>query len=270
MADTKISGLTAVSAAVAAMLVPVVEDPGGTPITKKATLTQISALFQSIWTSLQFGGTSSSFPMLKRAATKLQVRLADDSAYAGIEALTYDVGAASDTTIARDAAGSITVEGKSVWRVLASSAVAVTRNSVNGAGDQTEETAATVTVPAGAMGANGRLRITSVWSYTSSAGQKLQRIRFGGASGTQYLSGSTTTTNALRLQHEIANRNATNSQVGGFAGGNSWGTASSGVVTSSVDTTAAVDIVFTTAWAAAASAESLTLESYLVEVMHAA
>lgn len=37
---------------------------------------------------LQFGGTSNSFPALKRSGTELQVRLADDSAYAPITALT--------------------------------------------------------------------------------------------------------------------------------------------------------------------------------------
>lgn len=37
---------------------------------------------------VQFGGTSSSFPALKRSTTILQVRLADDSAYAPVEAST--------------------------------------------------------------------------------------------------------------------------------------------------------------------------------------
>lgn len=37
---------------------------------------------------IQFGGTTSSFPSLKRSATTLQVRLADDSAFAPLEAST--------------------------------------------------------------------------------------------------------------------------------------------------------------------------------------
>lgn len=36
---------------------------------------------------LQFGGTTSSFPALKRSTTKLQARLADDSAYATLDVL---------------------------------------------------------------------------------------------------------------------------------------------------------------------------------------
>ena len=43
---------------------------------------------QTGWDRLQFGGTTSSFPALKRSSTILQVRLADDSAYAPVEAST--------------------------------------------------------------------------------------------------------------------------------------------------------------------------------------
>lgn len=44
MANAKITALTAVSAAAAAMVLPVVEDPSGTPVTKKVTLAQIKTL----------------------------------------------------------------------------------------------------------------------------------------------------------------------------------------------------------------------------------
>ena len=40
---------------------------------------------------LKFGGTTSSFPSLKRSTTNLQVRLADDSGYAPIDAASYKV-----------------------------------------------------------------------------------------------------------------------------------------------------------------------------------
>lgn len=42
---------------------------------------------------LQFGGTSASFPALKRSATTLQARLADDSAFATLAALNVSIGA---------------------------------------------------------------------------------------------------------------------------------------------------------------------------------
>ena len=47
---------------------------------------------------LQFGGTSSSFPSLKRSTTNLQVRLADDSGYAPIDASLYKVGGTNGFT----------------------------------------------------------------------------------------------------------------------------------------------------------------------------
>lgn len=40
---------------------------------------------QTDFTRLQFGGTTSSFPALKRSSTDIQVRLADDSGYAGLQ-----------------------------------------------------------------------------------------------------------------------------------------------------------------------------------------
>lgn len=91
----KISELTAVSAALAADEMEVNE--AGT--SKKVTITQIATLFQSIWTSLQFGGTSSSFPMLKRSTTTLQTKLADDSAFTNHEALAYMMGGMTTNTL---------------------------------------------------------------------------------------------------------------------------------------------------------------------------
>lgn len=58
---------------------------------------------------LTFGGTSSSFPALKRNSAELQVRLADDSAYANIDANVYKTGGTAGVS------GSFTtVDGKTV------------------------------------------------------------------------------------------------------------------------------------------------------------
>jgi hypothetical protein len=49
---------------------------------------------------LQFGGTTSSFPALKRSSTALQVRLADDSAFAAIQGkLTTDTAYTATTVV---------------------------------------------------------------------------------------------------------------------------------------------------------------------------
>jgi len=247
MADSKISALAAIDALAADDLLPVVDDPSGTPVNKKATLTQIFALLQSM-ASLAFSNA--------------------------VQFASIELGHASDTTIARAAAGAITVEGKGVWRVLASSNVATPRNSVNGAGDATEATLVTVTVPAGAMGPNGLLRITTVWTYTNSANNKNIRVRLGaasaGLSGTSYLAVTQTTSASFRDQRQIGNRNAQNSQVGGFAGSTAFTQGSAANVTSAVDTSAASELVFTTAWGGATSGETITLESYLVEILYGA
>lgn len=50
---------------------------------------------QNDFTRLQFGGTTSAFPSIKRSATALQVRLADDSNYAGMESLYSRYGSGS-------------------------------------------------------------------------------------------------------------------------------------------------------------------------------
>jgi hypothetical protein len=53
---------------------------------------------QTDFNRLQFGGTSSSFPALKRSTTTLQARLADDSAFAPIQGkLTTDTAFTATT-----------------------------------------------------------------------------------------------------------------------------------------------------------------------------
>lgn len=144
-----------------------------------------------------------------------------------------------------------------VPRVICASSVASPTT-----GDTTENTLATCTVPAASMGANGIVRITTVFSYTNSANAKSLRVKFG---GTTYQNTSVTTTASVRYQAQIANVNATNSQKGSNTAGN-MGTASSGSpVTSAVDTTAAVTILIT--GQNSNSGETITLESYLVELI---
>lgn len=137
------------------------------------------------------------------------------------------------------------------------------RTSSSGTG---EDVLATVSIPAGAMGANGRLIIYAVWTVTTSGNNKVTRIRFGGASGTIYgTSGNLTTQVTFQDYRTIANRNATNSQIGGGSTTPIGGT-SSAVVTSTVDTTAAVDLVFS--GECADGADFVHLESYEVWVVY--
>lgn len=149
-------------------------------------------------------------------------------------------------------------------RLLAQSAVGVSAPA-----DVTEDILATVTIPANVMGVNGRLRITTLWTVTSSANNKIMRVRFGGIGGTVYMQLTQTAIKTVRDQREIANRGSASSQVGAdssFYSAAGWGTATADINTSAVDTTADVDLVITGEKANAG--ETLRLESYLVELIN--
>jgi hypothetical protein len=129
-----------------------------------------------------------------------------------------------------------------------------------------EETFATIAVPAFAMGANGMLRVWMQWNYTNSANDKTARVRFSGAAGTIFYSHVATTSASLGSVALIQNRNATNSQVGGpltLAAG--MGAGLTAAATASVDTTADTTIVIT--GQKETGTETLTLERYFVELI---
>lgn len=144
--------------------------------------------------------------------------------------------------------------------ILAQSGVA---SSVTGTTSET--TLATITVPANAMGANGAVRIWCAWSWTNNGNSKTPRIRFGGTGGTVFTSNTLTTSQSVQDVKIIQNRNATNSQVGTTNTIGGFSNSSVATVTAAIDTTAAVDIVIS--GQLANSADTLTLERYLVELL---
>jgi hypothetical protein len=146
-----------------------------------------------------------------------------------------------------------------VARLLAASAA----TGMSHTGNTNETALATVTIPAGAMGLNGGLHIYTSWTYTNSGNGKTLRVRFGGVSGTSYLSSAPTTTASLSDMRRIRNRNSASSQVGGSANvSNPLISQTTAIVTSSVDTSAAVDVVISGQLASAG--ETITLENYEV------
>lgn len=146
--------------------------------------------------------------------------------------------------------------------ILGASAVAVTVT-----GTLTETVLGTVTVPADAMGPNGTLRVTTVWSTTNSGNNKTPRVRLGGIGGTTFHGPALTTSSIYVAENTITNRNATNSQIGGFnaASSGSYGTAGASPTTGTIDTTIANTIVFT--GQLTNTGESIVLEKYLVELI---
>jgi hypothetical protein len=145
------------------------------------------------------------------------------------------------------------------WRILGASAVAA---SVTGT---TAKTAlATVNVPAGAMGANGRLRVTAFFSFPASTNSKTCSFELGGTVFLARVEAGATVA-ALRDQREICNRNSASSQVAWRAstiGG--FGQNTNASTTGAVDTSVSQDLIFY--GQLANSGETLTLESWLVEL----
>lgn len=152
------------------------------------------------------------------------------------------------------------------WHTLAKSAVL---NEINNEGSTAEEALATVAIPAGAMGPNGILKVTALWSFTNSANDKTLRVRLGGILGSVFMARVLTTNLSEQTVTMIRNRNAQNSQVGfQTAAGTFFGPSSNNVVTAAVDTSAAVDLVISGQLETAA--ERVTLEAYQVEVLYGA
>lgn len=129
----------------------------------------------------------------------------------------------------------------------------------------------TITIPAGVIGATGRLRISvNVALSTSSSNTKTVRVRLGGIAGTILGSTAWTTNTIGSMWLEMVNLNAENSQaVYGF-GNRAADTVMSVLSNASaaVDTSAAVDLVITGQLASAA--ESITRRAYTVELINGA
>lgn len=134
--------------------------------------------------------------------------------------------------------------------------------------DTSEDTLATITIPAGAMRANDAIRVTSYWSFTNSVNNKTLKVHFGGVGGAAYLSNVFTTQTPSSVTTVIANANATNAQTGFSEGINLAATTSFGnATTSAVDTTASTTVVITGTKASAG--EALSLLGYIVEILRA-
>lgn len=138
--------------------------------------------------------------------------------------------------------------------VLAQSAVQVSHT-----GNTNETTFATITIPAGLMGANGQVIVEALYSMTGT-NSKTPRIRFGGT----LVSGAAATTSLSgQYRVRVANRNAANSQVFTTAAHLAqYGVVSLGVSTSAVNTALSTDITLT--GQLTNTGESITLESYQV------
>lgn len=143
--------------------------------------------------------------------------------------------------------------------ILAQSFAAVTTPA-----DTTEDTLATITIPAGALGANGALRLAMSFSFTNNANNKTIRIRYSGAAGTTLLSSVVTTSQYLSVQGYMGNRNSASSQHSHLVIADVSG-AVSRTATAAIDTTASTTLVIT--GQKATSGDTLQLDSYVVGLL---
>ena len=150
------------------------------------------------------------------------------------------------------------------WHVLGASAVAAPHT-----GDTSETVLASFTLPGGAMGPNGIVRVTTLWTCTNNANAKTMRIRLGGLTGTAFLAASVAATNVGIMQRTIHNRNSSASQVAfNAASAGSFANVAGGAApaTGAVDTSA--DQVIAISGQLANAADTMTLEACLVELVH--
>lgn len=102
-------------------------------------------------------------------------------------------------------------------------------------------TLANPSLPANSMGPNGRTVLEAQFSFIGVAGTKHVKISFGGV---DFFDDTLSGEGTLTIRKVIANRGATNSQIGGALASPGEGYTSTAGVTSAVDTTAAVSLVF--------------------------
>ena len=129
-------------------------------------------------------------------------------------------------------------------------------------GTTAETVLATILVPGGLMGPNGSLRITTSWTLTSSANGKTMRVRFGGST---IQANTATTASYYRMQCEIHNVNSEAIQSSTAISASGFGAGGASPTATTQDTTDDVEI--TLVGTLSNAGETLTLESYLVEVM---
>ncbi len=172
------------------------------------------------------------------------------------------IAGALDSPLAADVPNILDRGSGSGFSTVCKSAVAVAAPA-----DTSEDTLATCSLGANTIGANGWVRVTVYWTYTNNANNKTLVVRYSGAAGTAYISRAYTTTVATQTVTYIANRNATNSQMGWtqIIDGNGTTAAVIGVpTTSAVDTTAASSVVIRCQ--KAVGTDVCQLEGYVVEV----
>ena len=147
------------------------------------------------------------------------------------------------------------------WRRLASGGAPIPLT-----GTTSETDYVLVTVPGGAMGPNGMIRITTLVSTSSTnANAKNIRYRFGGSAFQNF---SVASIRMVETMRRVTNRNSQSSQVIEAPGALTYATSTEVPATAAVNTAVDFDIRITGLLGNAA--DTMTLESYLIEILYGA
>ena len=123
-------------------------------------------------------------------------------------------------------------------------------------------TLATITIPAGLMGANGKLKIYPLWSTTNNANAKTLRLNIGGALCSTMTSQNVPNNSGLVIIRNINSESVQKCSSGLAAG---IGSSTGSIASPTVDTTAATTITLT--GQLAVGTDTMTLEDLFVEVV---
>ena len=129
-------------------------------------------------------------------------------------------------------------------------------------GSTSAVTLATITIPAGLLGANGKLKIYPLWATTNNANAKTLRLNLGVAVCSTMTSQSVPNNSGLLIIRNINSESVQKCSSGLVAGiGSSFGS----IASPTVDTTASTTITIT--GQLAVGTDTLTLEDLFVEVV---
>lgn len=133
-------------------------------------------------------------------------------------------------------------------------------------GNTSADTVLTISIPAGAMGANGSLRIVSTWAFNNTAGAKTYTTQFG---GTTYAAPSGANGSYEKITVDVHNRGDAAKQVGGSFGvhGASTAIGNGNPIYATVNTANAQNVTLVATKATAT--DVMVLESYRIEVLNA-
>lgn len=205
-----------------------------------------------------------------------QAPLTDELSYFGAVAYTWAnlpsassmVGAVFVTDVGTH--GSLWYSDGTTWGlangscVLAQSAVAVSVSA-----STSEESLFSIAIPAGLLGLSGALRLSMLWTTTSSANNKTLRARLGSTAlgGSAWFALVNTTTASTQIPaHTLRSRNSASSQVCFPAANGSVGTQSGTAVSTFTEDTS-VATVFALTGQKATAGEVLTLEGFTLELL---